>query len=87
MKIVNLAVEELIKMANAGEPLWVPSFETGREILNYDEYLNEFHIQSSNNVRPKRCIEASRDSGIVFMDLPQLVRCFMDEVQCTYNHI
>ncbi|KVI05986.1 hypothetical protein Ccrd_015688 [Cynara cardunculus var. scolymus] len=78
MEIVNLAMEELIKMASAGEPLWIHSFETGREILNYDEYLHEFPIDTSSNVQHKRCIEASRDSGIVFMDLPQLVQSFMD---------
>ncbi|KAI3759684.1 hypothetical protein L6452_07680 [Arctium lappa] len=81
MEIVNLAMEELVKMASAGEPLWIRSFETGREILNYDEYLHEFPIETSSNVQQKRCIEASRDSGIVFMDLPQLVQSFMDVKQ------
>ena len=39
MELVNQAVEELIKMATMGEPLWVRSVETGRQILNYDEYF------------------------------------------------
>lgn len=40
MKVVVGAMEELNKMATMGEPLWVRSVETGREILNYDEYLS-----------------------------------------------
>ncbi|KAF8408844.1 hypothetical protein HHK36_004913 [Tetracentron sinense] len=35
LELVNQAMEELTKMATAGEPLWVRSLETGREILNY----------------------------------------------------
>lgn len=81
MEIVNQAMEELKKMATAGEPLWIRSFETGREILNYDEYIKEFSIESSSNERPKRSIEVSRESGIVFIDLPRLVQSFMDVVR------
>ncbi|KAG2729052.1 hypothetical protein I3843_01G227600 [Carya illinoinensis] len=81
-EIVNQAMEELIKMATAGEPLWIRSVETGREILNYDEYVKEFSIKSSsNNGRPKRSIEASRETGVVFVDLPRLVQSFMDVSQ------
>ncbi|XP_076936750.1 homeobox-leucine zipper protein GLABRA 2-like isoform X1 [Bidens hawaiensis] len=78
MEIVNLAMEELVQMASAGEPLWVKSFETGREILNYDEYLNKFSTADSTNVQRLRFVEASRDSGLVFADLPRLVQSFMD---------
>lgn len=78
MEIVNQAMEELTKMATAGEPLWIRSVETGREILNYDEYMKEFSIENSNNARPKRSIEASRETGVVFVDLPRLVQSFMD---------
>lgn len=85
MEIVNLAVEELVKMAAAADPLWIRSFETGREILNYDEYLKEFHVQNLSKFQHKRHIEASRDCGIVFADLPQLVRSFMDVVHCIYK--
>lgn len=75
------AVNELIKMANSGEPLWIKSVETGREILNYDEYVKEFPLdQSANNRGSKRSIEVSRDTGVAFVDLPKLVQCFMDAV-------
>ncbi|KAE9453426.1 hypothetical protein C3L33_14645, partial [Rhododendron williamsianum] len=78
MEIVNQGMEELKKMATAGDPLWVRSVETGREILNYDEYVKEFSVDSSSNGRPKRSIEASRETGVVFVDLPRLVQSFMD---------
>ncbi|KAG4972557.1 hypothetical protein JHK84_038636 [Glycine max] len=79
MDIVNQAMEELIKMATVGEPLWLRSFETGREILNYDEYVKEFAVEnSSSSGKPKRSIEASRDTAVVFVDLPSLVQSFLD---------
>ncbi|XP_021627145.1 homeobox-leucine zipper protein GLABRA 2 isoform X2 [Manihot esculenta] len=78
MEVVNQAMEELIKMATAGEPLWIRSVETGREILNYDEYMKEFGVQNPSSGRPKRSIEASRETGVVFMDLPRLVQSFND---------
>lgn len=85
LEIVNQALDELKKMATAGEPLWIRSFETGREILNYDEYMKEFPMDNSGNSagggRPKRSIEASRETGIVFVDLPRLVQSFTDVVR------
>lgn len=84
MDIVNQALEELIKMATMGEPLWLRSFETGREILNYDEYVKEFAVENSSSGKPKRSIEASRDTGVVFVDLPRLVQSFLDVVRI-YN--
>ncbi|XP_054782178.1 homeobox-leucine zipper protein GLABRA 2-like [Prosopis cineraria] len=81
MEIVNQALDELVKMATVGEPLWVRSLETGREILNYDEYVKEFASssgQGSSHARPKRSIEASRETGVVFVDPPRLVQRFLD---------
>ncbi|KAE8736122.1 Homeobox-leucine zipper protein GLABRA 2 [Hibiscus syriacus] len=81
MEIVNQAMKELQKMATAGEPLWVRSVETGREILNYDEYVKVFSVENSSNERPKRSIEASRETVVVFVDLPRLVQSFTDANQ------
>ncbi|XP_028756131.1 homeobox-leucine zipper protein GLABRA 2 [Neltuma alba] len=82
MELLNQAMEELIKMATTKEPLWVRSVETSRQILNYDEYVKQFQVEyigrpsSSNN---KRCsIEASRETGVVFLDLPRLLQIFLD---------
>ncbi|KAJ8773434.1 hypothetical protein K2173_004264 [Erythroxylum novogranatense] len=81
MEIVNQATEELKKMATAKEPLWIRSVETGREILNYDEYIKEFGVENSSSGSPKRSIEASRDTGAAFVDLPRLIQSFMDVIQ------
>ncbi|KAK4375437.1 hypothetical protein RND71_006114 [Anisodus tanguticus] len=72
MDIANRAKDELTKMATCGKPLWIKNLETGREILNYDEYL-KFPIEKSGG-RKKRSIEASRETGIVFMELPRLFK-------------
>ena len=83
MEKVDEAVEELKTMAGAGDPLWVRSVETGREILNYDEYLKTFRF-NNNNSNTRNClkthIEASRETALVFMEPSRLVQSFMDEV-------
>ncbi|XP_039026025.1 homeobox-leucine zipper protein GLABRA 2-like [Hibiscus syriacus] len=79
MEIAEQEMEELKTMAIDGEPLWVRSVETGREILDYDEYVKRFPIENSSNRRPERpAIEASRETGVVFLDLPRLLQSFMD---------
>ncbi|KAL8465905.1 hypothetical protein ACS0TY_035137 [Phlomoides rotata] len=75
------ALEELRKMASQGEPLWIRSNETGREILNYDEYRKEFCDESYMSLQPGKYVEASRESGVVFGDLPGLILAFMDSHQ------
>ncbi|XP_020098514.1 homeobox-leucine zipper protein GLABRA 2 isoform X2 [Ananas comosus] len=78
LELVNSALDELTKMASYREPLWIRSIETGREILNYDEYICQFSPDTSQNKQPKISIEASRESGIVFLDIARLVQAFMD---------
>ncbi|KAF7843362.1 homeobox-leucine zipper protein GLABRA 2 [Senna tora] len=78
MEILNQALHELLKMGTAGEPLWIRSVETGRDILNYDEYVKEFGVNDNNAHDSKRSIEASRDTGVVFVDLPRLIHKFLD---------
>lgn len=80
MEAVSKAVDELRKMAGDNEPLWIKSYETGREILNYDEYRKEFCAENSNSIQPRKSIEASRESALIFVDLPWLVQTFMDAV-------
>lgn len=77
---VNRSLDELRKMACHGEPLWIRSYETGREILNYDEYRNEFCGESYKSLQPRKSVEVSRESGLVFVDLPWLVQTLMDAV-------
>lgn len=77
MMIGKRAIEEVVKMGDSDEPLWVRSVETGRELLNYDVYMKEL---AAGNERGKREVEASRETGVVFVDLHRLVQSFMDVV-------
>ncbi|GER48341.1 homeobox-leucine zipper protein GLABRA [Striga asiatica] len=80
MDAIDRATDELHKMATQGEPLWIRSFETGREILNYDEYVKEICGDNRDIMQQtkKLSIEASRESRAIFVDLPWLVQSFMD---------
>jgi len=84
--IVELAVaamEELIRMAQAGEPLWV-SNENSSEILNEEEYLRTF----PRGIGPKPLglkSEASRESVVVIMNHINLGEILMDVVGTTFS--
>ncbi|XP_065878508.1 homeobox-leucine zipper protein PROTODERMAL FACTOR 2-like [Euphorbia lathyris] len=77
--IVELAVtamEELIRMAQAGEPLWIPS-ENSTELLNEEEYLRAF----PRGIGPRPLgfkSESSRESAVVIMNHINLVEILMD---------
>ncbi|KAF2304989.1 hypothetical protein GH714_000929 [Hevea brasiliensis] len=77
--IVELAVaamEELMRMALAGEPLWVPG-ENATEVLNEEEYLRAF----PRGIGPRPLglrSEASRESAVVIMNHANLVEILMD---------
>lgn len=79
--IVELAVaamEELTRLAQVGDPLWVPGNHLS-EILNEDEYLRTF----PRGIGPKPLglrSEASRESVVVIMNHTKLVEILMDVV-------
>ncbi|CAI9087801.1 OLC1v1021974C1 [Oldenlandia corymbosa var. corymbosa] len=78
--IIELAVaamEELVRMAQAGEPLWVPSSDNSTETLSEEEYLRTF----PRGIGPKPMglkSEASRESAVVIMNHINLVEILMD---------
>ncbi|GFP94714.1 homeobox-leucine zipper protein meristem l1 [Phtheirospermum japonicum] len=79
--IIELAVaamEELIRMAQAGEPLWiVPSSDSSVETLSEEEYGRAF----PRGIGPKPLglkSEASRESAVVIMNHINLVEILMD---------
>ncbi|KAA8520009.1 hypothetical protein F0562_014299 [Nyssa sinensis] len=78
--IIELAVaamEELIRMAQAGEPLWIPSADNSTESLSEDEYLRTF----PRGIGPTPLglkSEASRESAVVIMNHINLVEILMD---------
>ncbi|RID72695.1 hypothetical protein BRARA_C04575 [Brassica rapa] len=77
--IVELAVaamEELVRMAQTCDPLWVPS-DNAVEILNEEEYFRTF----PRGIGPKPLglrSEASRESTVVIMNHINLVEILMD---------
>ena len=70
-------MEELRIRATTKEPLWIRSLESGREILNYDEYQREFSSGSPYRFE-KRMIEASREIEVVIRDVSWLVKSFTE---------
>ncbi|XP_042477229.1 homeobox-leucine zipper protein ROC2-like isoform X2 [Macadamia integrifolia] len=81
--IIELAVaamEELIRMAQLGEPLWLPGPDGATEILNEDEYIRTF----PRGIGPKPFglkTEASRETAVVIMNHVNIVEILMDETQ------
>ncbi|CAB81282.1 L1 specific homeobox gene ATML1/ovule-specific homeobox protein A20 [Arabidopsis thaliana] len=77
--IVELAVaamEELVRMAQTGDPLWVSS-DNSVEILNEEEYFRTF----PRGIGPKPIglrSEASRESTVVIMNHINLIEILMD---------
>ncbi|KAL4291219.1 hypothetical protein GQ457_14G010810 [Hibiscus cannabinus] len=77
--IIELAVaamEEFMKMAQYGEPLWTPG-ENSMDALNEEEYLRNF----PRAIGPKPLglrSEASRDSAVIIMNHVNLVEILMD---------
>lgn len=83
--IIELAVaamEELFRMAQMGEPLWMTSLDGTTSVLNEEEYVRTF----PRGIGPKptgfKC-EASRESAVVIMNHISLVEILMDVVRST----
>ncbi|RXH68045.1 hypothetical protein DVH24_028192 [Malus domestica] len=78
--IIELAVaamDELIRMAQMVEPLWMTSLDGSTTVLNEGEYIRTF----PREVRPKQNgfkTEASRESAVVIMNHMKLVEILMD---------
>ncbi|KAM1059356.1 hypothetical protein TB2_023660 [Malus domestica] len=77
IELALAAMEELFKMAQMGEPLWMTSFDGTTTILNEDEYIRTF----PRGIGPKQNgfkTEASRESAVVIMNHINLVEILMD---------
>ena len=83
-EMATRAMDELIRMAQAGEHLWVKTAgggPDGREVLNVDTYDSIFAKPGGSFRGPDVHVEGSRDSGLVFMSAIGLVDMFMDSVK------
>ncbi|OAY81802.1 Homeobox-leucine zipper protein ROC2 [Ananas comosus] len=77
IELAVAAMEELIRMAQLGEPLWTQGLDGLTETLNEDEYVRAF----PRGIGPKQFglkSEASRDTSVVIMNHINLVEILMD---------
>ncbi|XP_066371669.1 homeobox-leucine zipper protein ROC8-like [Miscanthus floridulus] len=73
------AMDELIRLAQAGDQIWVKGMPgDAREVLNVATYDSLFAKPGGAFRPPDMNVEGSRDSGLVFMSAVALVDVFMD---------
>lgn len=77
LELALAAMDELVKMAQTNEPLWLRNLEGGREIMNQEEYLRTF--TPCIGLKPNGFVtEASRETGMVIINSLALVETLMD---------
>jgi hypothetical protein len=85
-EMATRAMDELIRLAQAGEHLWAKA-AGGREVLNVDTYDSVFAKPGSSAFRgPDVHVEGSRDSCLVLCSAVGLVDVFMDSVSHVSLH-
>ncbi|XP_044503747.1 homeobox-leucine zipper protein ANTHOCYANINLESS 2-like isoform X3 [Mangifera indica] len=77
LELALAAMDELIKMAQTDEPLWMRSLEGGRVVLNQEEYVRTF--TPCIGLKPNGFVsESSRETGMVIINSLALVETLMD---------
>ncbi|KAD4982712.1 hypothetical protein E3N88_19383 [Mikania micrantha] len=77
LELALTAMDELVKLAQTDDPLWIRSIETGREIMNLTEYSRV--ITPCIGHKPNDFVsEASRETGMVIINSLALVETLMD---------
>lgn len=80
LELALAAMDELVKMAQTNEPLWIRSVESGKEIFNHEEYTRIISTPCIG-LKPNGFVsEASRESGVVIINSLALVETLMDSV-------
>lgn len=74
------AIDELLRLFQTNDPLWMKSSDDGRDTLNLDCYDQMFFRPNSQLKPPNVRIESSRESRVVIMNSLALVDMFMDSV-------
>ncbi|KAH0436330.1 hypothetical protein IEQ34_026434 [Dendrobium chrysotoxum] len=80
IELAVAAMEELIRMAQLGEPLWTPGLDGATETLNEEEYMHNFPRGIGPNPFGLKS-EASRETAVVIMNHVNLVEILMDANQ------
>ncbi|KAG6399190.1 hypothetical protein SASPL_140666 [Salvia splendens] len=79
MELAMSSMNELLKMWQTGEPLWVREADTGKHVLNLEEYERMFSWSASLKQYPHQLrTEATRDTAVVIMNSITLVDAFLD---------
>ncbi|KAF3784613.1 Homeobox-leucine zipper protein PROTODERMAL FACTOR 2 [Nymphaea thermarum] len=85
IELAVAAMEELIRMAQLGQPLWTPGGVDGSaEVLCEEEYLRTF----PRGIGPKPLgmkSEASRETAVVIMNPSNLVEILMDVMSAEFQ--
>ncbi|XP_002962272.2 homeobox-leucine zipper protein PROTODERMAL FACTOR 2 [Selaginella moellendorffii] len=87
LDLAVMAMDELVQLAQPDSPVWIPSPDASKEVLNYDEYVRQFpKFVESKQYGFKT--DATRDDGLVMMNAASLVEVLMDpakwmEMFCT----
>ncbi|GJN12502.1 hypothetical protein PR202_ga30785 [Eleusine coracana subsp. coracana] len=79
IELAVAAMDELVKMAQLGEPFWVPTVVDGvaTEMLNEEEYARSF-TRGVGPKSPELRSEASRETVVVMVNHVNLVEMLMD---------
>lgn len=83
MELAMSSVNELVKMCQSGQPLWMRKGENGREVLNVEEHARMFPWplnELNQNEASEFSTEATRDSAVVIMNSITFVDAFLDAV-------
>lgn len=84
MELAMSAMDELVKMCETGEPLWIRRNNSGREVLNVEEYNKMFpwpiNGLKQNITSDQLRTEATRDTAVVIMNSITLVDAFLNAV-------
>ncbi|XP_010523041.1 PREDICTED: homeobox-leucine zipper protein ANTHOCYANINLESS 2 isoform X1 [Tarenaya hassleriana] len=82
LELALTAMDELVKLAQTDEPLWVKGLDDEREILNQEEYVRSF--PPTVGLKPAGFVtEASRTTGMVIINSLALVETLMDSNRWT----
>lgn len=83
-EIASNAMDELIRLVQTNEPLWIKGRKEGMETLNLDNYKRVFPRPNDTLKNPNVRTEASRASGVVMANSLQLVDMFVDSVSSQF---
>ncbi|KAI3818570.1 hypothetical protein L1987_12381 [Smallanthus sonchifolius] len=77
LELALAAMDELVKLAQTNDPLWLRSYEGACEIMNENEYSRV--VTPCIGLKPNDYVsEASRESGMVIINSLALVETLMD---------